>query len=129
MFNIFFIYFSEEEGYYSMISYLYLISFFKGFLLTLVIELPLLFLFTKSTKLKVTKAALVSNILSLPVVWFVFPFLTSSYYAYLFSAETFAILFESITLNILLPISYKRAFLTALTINLASFLIGGMFPI
>jgi hypothetical protein len=107
---------------------LHLVSFFKAFVLTFLIESFVLYLFTSETAISQTvKVALVANAISLPVVWFVLPLLIT-YSTYVLLAETFAVLSESLVLRALLTISYKRCLLAAFTMNLTSFAIGWIFP-
>ena len=71
---------------------------------------------------------LLCNSFSLPVVWFVLPYLFHDYFRYVFVAELFAVLSESFLLKRLLSTSYARGLLVSLTMNVASFLVGWSFP-
>ena len=93
-----------------MIDVPYLISFLKAFLLTFIIELPILLIISSTINLKVVKVAFIANILTLPIVWFIFPYITFNYRAYILAAETFAVLAECLILERLLHFSLKKAF-------------------
>ena len=110
------------------VSYHYLLSFFKAFLLTVLIEFLVLYLFARKKASKAFAAVLLVNCLSLPVVWFVIPLIANSYLTYVFLAELFAVLSEAALLRILLQFSYKRAMAVSMTMNIASFLAGLTFP-
>lgn len=108
----------------------YLLSFFKAFLWTVLVEL-LVFCTFFARNLGVSKAfaaVLVVNSFSLPIVWFVIPLIVNSYLTYAILAEPFAVLSEAALLRILLPFSLKRAIAASLTMNMVSFLVGLIFP-
>jgi len=107
----------------------YLAVFFRAFLLTVFIEFLVFYPFAREIGIrKALGAVLLVNAFSLPVVWFVLSILIRDSLAYALSAELFAIFSESSILKVLLPISYKRILLAALTMNVVSFLIGWAVP-
>lgn len=69
---------------------------------------------------------LVANIISLPVVWFLFPLLPLPLSLVLFLAEIFAFLFEAVFLYLTnrQALGLKHALALSFVTNLASFLIG-----
>jgi len=108
----------------------YLVSFFEAFLLTFSIECLTFLPFARGIGApRALGAVLLVNAFSLPVVWFVISFMIRDFLVYAFSSELFVIISESILLRMLLPISYKRSILAALTMNLASFMVGWVLPI
>jgi len=112
-----------------VLTYPYLLMFWKAFLLTNAVEIPILYLFAyKMGVVKVFATGLLANGLSLPVVWFIMPLVTSSYLNFVIFAETFAVLSETLILRKVLFISYKRSLTAALAMNAMSFLVGWMFP-
>jgi len=97
--------------------------------LTLLIESLIFYPFAREIATSKTfGTVLFVNAFSLPIVWFVLPFLVNSYQVYVFSAEFFAFLSEALILKVLLPLSWKRILVASITMNLGSFLIGTFFP-
>jgi hypothetical protein len=106
-------------------SCLNLANFLKAFLLACVAESTVLYLLvSKETAPRILRASLVANGTSLPIVWFVFPFLMTSYNMYALLSETFAVLYESFILRILLSVSWRRSLVAAFAMNMTSFVIG-----
>lgn len=100
-------------------------SFLKGYLITVLVEFLVLCPYARQTRRStIFFAVLLLNSLSLPVVWFVIPFLINRYFEYLIVAEFFAVLSETVLLKVLLRFSYTRAAAASLTMNMASFVIG-----
>ncbi len=107
----------------------YLLSFLKAFLWTVLVEFLVFYPFARNLRVsKAFAAVLLVNSLSLPIVWFVIPLIVNSYLTYAILAEPFAVLSEAALLRILLRFSYKRATAASLTMNMASFLVGLIFP-
>ena len=107
-------------------------SFLAALLLTLVIELLVAAAFLHFSRMgmrrKVLASAAVANLLSLPVVWLIFPFLEGSYQYLnaLLMAEAFAISFETLFIYFLNKdcLSLKKAFLLSAAMNVASVVAG-----
>jgi len=103
-------------------------SFFIALILTLILELLVALIYISSTKIskKVLFSVLIANIISLPIVWFVFPLLKITLLAILLG-EIFAFVFEGYFLHLLnkdiLPL--KKSFVLSILMNLASLIIGG----
>jgi len=111
------------------LSHWYLVSFFKAFVLTVLVEFLVFYPFARGIRTsKAFGAVLLVNAFSLPIVWFVIPFWVNSYPFYTLSAELFAFLSETLLLKALLPLSFKRIIAASITMNLGSFVIGWMFP-
>lgn len=103
----------------------YLISFFQAFLLTFTAELLILLLLAKKIQTsRIFKAVLIGNLVSIPVVWFLFSASIREFHIYLITSELFAVLSESVILKSFLPISYRRSLFYSLVANLFSFSIG-----
>lgn len=107
----------------------YGVYFLLSLLLTLVAEIPTLFLAAKYLlKIKIkTKEILYwgvfVNLFSLPYLWFVFPLFISSH-NYILLGEISVGLVESAILSRALKINFKNALALALMANLASYLAG-----
>ena len=101
--------------------------FIYASLITLVVELPLLFLIgkylLKTGVKKLFWVGLFTNLFSLPYLWFVFPsFIHIHNYVYI--GEIIVVLIEAIIFIKLLNINFKKSIFLSLTLNLASYLIG-----
>jgi hypothetical protein len=107
----------------------YLLSFFKAFLLTVLVEFLVFYRFERNLGVsKAFAAVFLVNSLSLPIVWFAIPLIVNDYLTYALLAEPFAVLSEATLLRILLPFSYKRAIALSMTMNMTSYLVGLAFP-
>ncbi len=97
-------------------------NFFIALILTLIIELLVALIYVSSTKIskKVLISVLVANVISLPIVWFVFPLA-------ILLGEIFAFAFEGYFIHLLNRdiISLKKSFILSILMNLASLIIGG----
>lgn len=103
----------------------YLFSFFQAFLLTFSAELLILLLLVKKIHTsRIFKAVLIGNLVSMPVVWFLFSGSIREVHIYLITSELFAIFSESFILKSFLSISYRRSLFYSLVANLFSFSIG-----
>ena len=103
----------------------YLFSFFQAFLLTFSAELLILLLLAKKIQTsKIFKAVLIGNLVSMPVVWFLFSATIQEFHIYLITSELFAVLSESVILKLFLSISYRRSLFYSLVANLFSLSIG-----
>ncbi|MBX4190060.1 hypothetical protein KW791_02075 [Candidatus Parcubacteria bacterium] len=106
---------------------LYVHHFLVALLLTVVAETLIVAVFIfKIYRLKlknIIATSIVVNVLTLPYVWFVFPFLTSRTSA-LVIAEIFAWVVEAILYKIFLKLSFKQALIVSFVANLASYLLG-----
>lgn len=99
-------------------------------LLTLVIEIPILFIFcklifkTKNIKsFKIIFIGFLASALTLPYLWFVLPaYINVGYYAYI--GEFLVFLFEALVYNQLLNTKINKSLLISFIANLASFVIG-----
>ncbi len=103
-------------------------SFFIALILTLILELIVALIYVSSTKIykKSLISVLIANVISLPIVWFVFPLLKIIPLAILLG-EIFAFVFEGYFIHLLnkdiLPL--KKSFVLSILMNLASLIIGG----
>jgi hypothetical protein len=103
--------------------------FFISLLLTLVVEIPALFILAKYLlKVKVPAREILCwgffvNLFSFPYLWFVFPLFISSH-NFIMIGETLVVLMESIILLKVLKINFKNAIILSLIVNVASYLIG-----
>jgi hypothetical protein len=102
--------------------------FIEALIITLVIELFTAFIFIKIAKLpkRILVSVLIANLISLPIVWFVFPLLLNILLVMLLS-EIFAVVFEAYFIHYFNKkrITLKKSFILSIIMNLASFLIGG----
>lgn len=103
--------------------------FLLSLLLTLVVEIPILFFTAKYLlKIKIQAKEIIYwgffiNLFSLPYLWFIFP-LFISFNNYILIGEILVILIESIILLKVLRINFKNAFILSLIANLTSYLAG-----
>ena len=105
----------------------FLIAWSKAFALTVLIQLPIVFLCLESAlppKGRRLGIALFAQLASHPAVWFVFPRLGLTYWLMVAFAEAWAVLSETAFYALLAPTSVRRAVLVALAANTASFGIG-----
>ena len=107
----------------------YEIQFLKALALTILIELPLLWIVVRKLFREKKPAAfllftgLTANLSPLPLAWFLFPaFLKQA--PYVMVTEIFAVLFETAAYGIILKIPTKKAFMVSLGCNAFSFLLG-----
>ena len=103
-------------------------DFIVALVLTLVLETLTALIFVTSAKIskKVLVYVAIANLISLPIVWFVFPrFVKLPFTIPL--AEIFAFVFEAYFIYLLNKklITLKKSFILSLIMNLASFFIGG----
>jgi hypothetical protein len=102
--------------------------FFVALVSTLFLELltAAVFVFVTKSRWRLLIYVAAANIISLPVVWFLFPALALSLMLILILAELFAVLFEASVLHLFGKLSPKRALLLSVLMNAASFLLGGL---
>ncbi len=110
---------------------LYETKFLICLFLTLLIELPIIFILINyifKSKISVKKILFVgflASTLTLPYLWFILPqFINSRYY--IFIGELFVIVIESVMYNQLLNLNTNKAILLSATANILSFLVGYM---
>lgn len=102
--------------------------FFVALVLTLIIEVlvALVFLFMTKVPKSVLTSAVKANLISLPVVWFIFPVLEVFLLVVVLS-EIFAVIFEGYFIHLMdkTVMSLKQSFILSIIMNAASFIIGG----
>jgi len=109
---------------------LYQTKFLISLFVTLIIEIPVLFLmlrfFYKNKKISVRKIISVgffASALTLPYLWFVLsPYILSNYYIYF--GEVFIFLVEALIFNQLLELNFKKSLFVSFVCNFVSFVIG-----
>lgn len=103
-------------------------TFFIALILTLILELIVALIYVSSTKIskKVLISVLIANVISLPIVWFIFPLLKIIPLAILLG-EIFAFVFEGYFIHLLNKdvLTLKKSFVLSILMNLASLIIGG----
>lgn len=107
----------------------YVVAWFKAFVFTAAIEVPLVVLAYRRVARDMrwerrTVVAFFAQLASHPLVWFVIPTLTSSYRATLLVAESWAVLSETALYAAILGGGAGRAFAVALLANMCSFGLG-----
>lgn len=107
----------------------YGILFFLSLLLTLIIEVPILFIIIRfwfknniGTR-EIISNGIIINLLSLPYLWFVFSFFIPLEY-YILIGEILVVVMESILLVALLKIDFKKAIIISLITNAISYFVG-----
>jgi len=107
-------------------EYLFLFSLF----LTLIIEIPILFLIVKYIfKIKVKNSLLLfsgffASFATLPYIWFIFPLFLKTYFSYTILGELIVFLLESIILYFMLNLNIKKALIASFICNFISFTLG-----
>lgn len=117
---------SPRRGSDSLVSP-FLAGWGRAFALTLAVEVPLVVALTKGTAPPFQRIALavIANLASHPLVWFVFPELGLDYHAWLGLAEAWAVLVETFVYMTQVPaLGLRRAALVSLTANAASVAAG-----
>ena len=103
--------------------------FLLSLLLTLVVEIPTLFLVARYLlKIKIEAKEILYrgvfvNLFSLPYLWFIFPLFISSH-NYILIGEILVVLIEAVILLKVLKIKFKNAFVLSLIANFSSYLAG-----
>ena len=103
-------------------------NFFIALILTLILELFVALIYVLSTKIskKVLISVLIANIISFPIIWFVFPLL-KIIPSVMLLGEFFAFVFEGYFIYLfnkdILPL--KKSFVLSILMNLVSWIIGG----
>lgn len=103
--------------------------FFLSLLLTLAVEIPVLFFSAKYLLKLKTQAkeilywSVFVNLFSLPYLWFVFPLFITSH-NYILIGEVLVVLIESIILLKVLKINFKNAIILSVIANVVSYLAG-----
>jgi len=114
----------------SFFKYTKLRSFVVALIITLAVELLFTLAFFRKTKVKkkILLYVFIANLISLPIVWFLFPLLGIEIWVILL-AEAFAIVFEAYFIEWISKkkISFKKALILSIVVNVASFLIGCFF--
>lgn len=105
-----------------------ILSFIKALIITLVIELIVAFIFILVTKLpkRILISFLIANLISLPIVWFIFP-LIGAIVLVIALSEIFAVIFEALFVYYTNKnsITLAKSFVLCLLANIASLIIGG----
>jgi hypothetical protein len=104
-------------------------SFAKAFPITIILELlvSLIFLSVRKLPKKILTYILLANIISLPIVWFLFPLVKLPILAIIVMSEIFAVLFETYFIYLLNKqiITFKQSLTLNILNNLASLFVGG----
>ncbi len=105
----------------------FLFGWGRAFALTLAVEVPLVVALTRGTAPGPQRVALavLANLASHPLVWFVFPELGFDYHAWLVLAEVWAVLVEALAYTTQLPaLGLRRGAFVSLGANAASVAAG-----
>lgn len=118
-----------------MIQIAYEILFIKALVLTIFIELTILFLLSKTylKKYNLSKTVLffggsLTSFSTLPYLWFILPYFLTSRPIYIITGEIAVVIVEACIYCFVLKTGLKKALVTSLICNLVSFLIGWFFP-
>lgn len=106
--------------------------FLKSLLITLVIEVPIVFLlvkylFKKKINFNLIFIASIASILTLPYLWFILPAFILNKVIYIIFGEILVLLVEFVIYYFLLKLKLKQAFFIALIANLVSFSFSFLF--
>jgi len=105
-------------------------SFLISLLISLVIEIPIVFLLAKYIYKKIDKggiifASVIASVLTLPYLWFVLPaYLSGDRLIFIICGELAVIIIETFIYYKLLKLKVRQAFIVSFVANLASALIG-----
>ncbi|MBW3015787.1 hypothetical protein KY330_05160 [Candidatus Woesearchaeota archaeon] len=104
-------------------------GFVVALVLTLLLEFVVALIFLAVAKLskKVLITVLIANIVSLPIVWFLFPVMKLSITLTIILSEVFAVGFETYAIHLFHKkiFTLKRAFFLSLVMNMISLFVGG----
>lgn len=102
--------------------------FLVALVLTLIIETLAGLMFLRAAKHPegVLKSVVIANLISLPVVWFMFPLL-NIFFVVIALSEIFTVVFEGYFIHSMnkLIMSLRQSFILSIIINAASFILGG----
>jgi len=103
-----------------------ILDFWGALVLTVFSELIVycILLRKESSCTLIISAGVLVNILTLPIVWYVFPWVIPNYWLSLALSELFVLFLESVMLAGIFMLQFKRAVLVSLCANAASFLLG-----
>lgn len=113
-------------------------NFIASLFITVFLELVVAYLYLSSLNESLQKhlagmnrmlsVVILANLMSLPIVWFVFPLIALAPIFNVAVAEAFAVLFEGLIIHMVnkTTIGLKRVLLLSLAMNVASFLVGGV---
>ncbi len=109
----------------------YEILFFKSLILTILIESIVLILFfrliIRNENLSIYRllsTGVIASFATLPYLWFILPNFVDQKIWYVIIGESFAVLMETFIIGVILKIKLSKSFLSSVTCNLISFLIG-----
>jgi len=102
--------------------------FIKALIITLIVELLVSLIYISRTKLpkKILISVLIGSLITLPIVWFIFPIIKITPLVIILLSEIFAIIFEAYFIYYLNKqvITLKKSFVLSIIMNLASLIIG-----
>lgn len=107
----------------------YEVSFLYSLLITLIVEVPILFflvhyLYKKLEKWNIVFVGIIASTLTLPYLWFILPMYIPDRTFYILVGELIIILIEAFIYFRLLKLKIGQALLISLVANLASVLAG-----
>jgi hypothetical protein len=103
-----------------------ILLFLPALVLTLITELTVASIYSRKTKLQIRGGGFV-NLISMPIVWFVIPFLIANGYVLFVISELFAIVFEASFLRLInrnTGLSIRQASIASVLMNAASIGVG-----
>lgn len=110
---------------------MYFTQFLKSLLITIILETIILFffckLFFKKDNIKNWKIILtwiVASTCTLPILWFILPYIFHDWTAFAISGEIFVTIVEVVIIKYLLDIKRSKAIIASIACNLFSVLIG-----
>lgn len=113
---------------------LYEQKFLLSLILTLTIELPIIFILVryvyKYRQIEISRilfVGFIASALTLPYLWFILPVYFRDRSAYIMVGESFAIIAEAIIYNRLLNLKLFESFKVSLAANIVSVILGTLF--
>lgn len=110
----------------------YEVLFLYSLIITLVVEVPVVFLLARYLYMNTDKsgivfAGIISSTLTLPYFWFVLPIFVTDRIIYILAGESAIILVEAFIYFRLLKLKFRQALFVSLIANISSILVGLIF--
>lgn len=107
----------------------YEVLFLYSLIITLTVEVPVVFLLVKylyknTDKWGIVFAGIISSTLTLPYFWFILPAFITNRFIYIFIGEAVIIFIEAFIYFRLLKLRFYQALFVSFVANLASVLVG-----
>lgn len=109
----------------------YELLFLKSLVLTVIIEMSVIILYfrliLKNNEVAISRllfTGFIASFATIPYLWFILPGFIEEKIWYIIIGESFAVLVETLIIEAILRINFRKSFLCSLTCNIISFLTG-----